>query len=133
MTGYEDGKLLKLKGSFARVQNYAYLSQHGEGNLSSSLLRHVRFGHLNYNSLRLLRKNGFFGFPTIPNNMNKCDACILGKYSKQPFQESKFRICRQLELVHFDLCGPMPIRFVNGNRYLGTFFMNSPECLGYTC
>ena len=26
MTGYEDGKLLKLKGSFARVQNYAYLS-----------------------------------------------------------------------------------------------------------
>ena len=31
-TGYEDGKLLKLKGSSARVQNYAYLSQHGEGN-----------------------------------------------------------------------------------------------------
>ena len=26
MTGYEDGKLLKLKGSSARVQNYAYLS-----------------------------------------------------------------------------------------------------------
>ena len=25
MTGYEDGKLLKLKGSSARVQNYAYL------------------------------------------------------------------------------------------------------------
>ena len=24
MTGYEDGKLLKLKGSSARVQNYAY-------------------------------------------------------------------------------------------------------------
>ena len=32
MTGYEDGKLLKLKGSSARVHNYAYLSQHGEGN-----------------------------------------------------------------------------------------------------
>ena len=65
MTGYEDGKLLKLKGSSARVQNYAYLSQHGEGNLSSSSLWHARFGHLNYNSLRLLRKNGVFGLPTI--------------------------------------------------------------------
>ena len=29
MTGYEDGKLLKLKGSSARVQNYAYLSHCG--------------------------------------------------------------------------------------------------------
>ena len=50
MTGYEDGKLLKLKGSSARFQNYAYLSQHGEGNLSSSSLWHARFGHLNYKS-----------------------------------------------------------------------------------
>ena len=65
MTGYKDGKLLKLKGSSARVQNYAYLSQHGEGILLSSLLWHARFGHLNYNSLRLLRKNGVFGLPTI--------------------------------------------------------------------
>ena len=24
MTGYEDGKLMKLKGSSVRVQNYAY-------------------------------------------------------------------------------------------------------------
>ena len=66
MIGYEDGKLVKLKDSSARFQNYAYLSQHGEGNFSSSLLWHARFGHLNYNSLRLLRKNGVFGFPTIP-------------------------------------------------------------------
>ena len=85
MTGYEDGKLLKLKGSSIRAQNIAYLSQHGEGNLSSSSLWHAIFGHLNYNSLCLLRKNGVFGFPTIPRKMNKCDACILGKHSKQPF------------------------------------------------
>ena len=81
MTGYEDGKLLKLKGSSARIQNYAYLSEHGEGNMSSSSLWHARFGHLNYNNLRLLRKNGVFGFPTIPKEKNKCDACILGKHS----------------------------------------------------
>ena len=79
MTGYEDGKLLKLKGSSARVQKYAYFSQHGEGNLSSRLLWHARFGHLNYNSLHLLRKNGVFGFPTIPKEKSKCDACILDK------------------------------------------------------
>ena len=66
----------------------------------SSSLWHARFGHLNYNSLRLLRKNGVFGFPTIPKEKNKCDACILGKHSELPFHESNFRasvrrnICR---------------------------------------
>jgi hypothetical protein len=121
MTGYEDGKLLKLKGSSARVQNYAYLSQHGEGNMSSSSLWHARFGHLNYNSLRLLRKNGVFGLPTIPKEKNKCDACILGKHSKLPFHESNFRASRKLELVHSDLCGPMPTPSANGNKYFMTF------------
>ena len=121
MTVYEDGKLLKLKGCFATVQNFAYMSQLEEGNLSSSVLWHARFGHLNYNSLRLLKKNGVYGLPTIPKRRNKCDACILGKHSKQSFQESKFRVCRKLELVHYNLCFPMPIPSTNGNKYLVTF------------
>ena len=92
-----------------------------KGNVSSSLLWHARFGHLNYNSLRLSRKNGVYGFPTIPNQRNKCDACILGKRSTQPFQESKFIACRKLELIHSDLCGPMPIPSAYGNECLMTF------------
>ena len=82
MTGYEDGKLLKLKGCSTTVQNFAYMSHLEKGNVSSSLLWHARFGHLNYNRLRLLRKNGVYGCPTIPKQRNKCDACILGKHSK---------------------------------------------------
>ena len=46
---------------------------------------HGIFGNLNYNRLCLLRKNVVYGFPTIPKHRNKCDACILGKHSKQPF------------------------------------------------
>ena len=53
--------------------------------------------------------------------MNKCDACILGKHSKQSFQKYKFRACRKLELVHSELCGPTPIPSANGNKYLMTF------------
>ena len=82
MTGYEDGKLLKLKGCSATVQNFAYMSQLEEGNLSSSLLWHARFSHLNYNRLFLLTKNGVYDFPTIPKQENKSDACLLGKHSK---------------------------------------------------
>ena len=92
-----------------------------EGNLSSSLLWHARFGHLNYNNVRLLRNNGVYVLPTIRKQRNKCDACIIGKHSNHPFQESKFRACRKLELIHYDLCGPMSIPYTNGNKYLMTF------------
>ena len=85
MTEYEDRKFLKLKGCSETIQNFSYMSQLEEGNTSSSLLCHTRFGHLNYNILRLLRKNGVYGLPTIPKQSNKCDACVLGKHSKQPF------------------------------------------------
>jgi hypothetical protein len=60
--GWEDEKLLKLKGTSTWTLNYIYLSHHDEGTLSSSLLWHDRFGHINYYSLCMLNKNGFFWF-----------------------------------------------------------------------
>ena len=51
MTGVEDGRLLKLKGTFACAQNFAYHAHQNEGTLSSSLLWHAIFGHINYGSL----------------------------------------------------------------------------------
>jgi hypothetical protein len=66
MTGMEDGRPLKLKGTFAHTQNVAYLSHHDASIMPSSFLGHPRFGHINYDSLRLLRKNGVSGLPTIP-------------------------------------------------------------------
>ena len=62
MTEYEEGKLLKLKGSSTRAPNFAHLSRHEEGTLESNILWHARYGHLNYN-LPLLKKNGVSGFP----------------------------------------------------------------------
>jgi hypothetical protein len=73
MTRMEDGRLLKLNGTSVHTQNVAYLSHHNEGIISSSLLWHAKFGHINYDSLRLLRKNGIFGFPTIPRKLKQCD------------------------------------------------------------
>jgi transposase InsO family protein len=68
-----------------------------------------------------LRKNGAFGFPTIPRKLKHCDACILGKHNKQPFHYSTSRACRKIELIHSNLCGPMLVPSVNGNTYIMTF------------
>jgi hypothetical protein len=82
MTEKEDGRLLKLNGTSSHTHNVAYLFDHDEGIMSSSLLWHARFGHINNDSLCLLRKNGVSGLPIIPRKVKQCDACILGKHNK---------------------------------------------------
>ena len=54
--------------------------------------------------------------PTIPRNLKQCDACILGKHSKQPFHDSTSKAFRKLESIHYDLCGPIHGPSVNGNK-----------------
>ena len=81
MTGVEDNKLLKLNGTSSNSHNSANLVQHNS-NLSSSLLWHARFGHINYDSLRIMKQKGVQALPTIPRQLSTCDACILGKHSK---------------------------------------------------
>jgi hypothetical protein len=115
MTRWEDDKLLKLKGTSTWAQNFAYLSHHDEGTLSSSLLRHTRFGHINYDSLCLLKKNGVFG-------LKQCEACVFCKHNKHHFHDSTSRAHRKVELIYSDLCGTMPLPYAFGNRYLMTFY-----------
>jgi hypothetical protein len=69
MTGWEDEKLLKSKGTYAGEQFFAHLSHDDEGALLYSLLWHTRFGKINYDSLPMLNKNGVFCFPTIQRNL----------------------------------------------------------------
>jgi hypothetical protein len=68
-----------------------------------------------------MKQQGIQGLPTIPRNISPCNACILGKHCKQPFYGSTSRASRKLGLIHSDLCGPMPVQFANGNKYLLTF------------
>jgi hypothetical protein len=121
MTGIEDGSLLKLNGTSSHTHTVAYLSHHDLGIIPYSLLWHALFGHINYDSLRLLRKSGVSGLPTIPRKLKQCDACILVKHRKQPFHDSSSRACRRIELIHSDLCVLMPIPYANENTYIMTF------------
>jgi hypothetical protein len=49
MTGVEEDKLLKLKGTSSFQSNSILLAQHSD-TLSSSLLWQACFGHINYDS-----------------------------------------------------------------------------------
>lgn len=91
--------------------------------MASQEVWHRRLGHLNHRSMQLLNKGMATGI-TYSNNSNfeKCVACVMGKQTRLPFPKKSFnRATDILELVHTDLCGPMPCSSFSGSRYILTF------------
>ena len=88
-----------------------------------SWLWHLRYGHLGYAGLNLLSsKRMVDGLPRVGNSCDKCEACILGKQHRLPFNSKNFRRVRYpLELVHVDLLGPMQITFIGRSTYFIIF------------
>ena len=75
----------------------------------SSKLWHLRYEHHGFAGLNMLSmKRMVDGFPSIVDSYDKCKACILGKQHRLPFNSINSRRAKApLELVHFDLVGPM--------------------------
>lgn len=109
MIGIEEERLLKLQRTSVDAKKCAYSSQYNEGTFTSSRLCHARFGHLNYDNIHFLKRNGVIGLPTIPRKLKQYYACILGKHRKQTFHDFVSRACRKIALIHSYLCGSLPI------------------------
>ncbi|XP_063372553.1 uncharacterized protein LOC134660703 [Cydia amplana] len=53
---------------------------------------------------------------------DKCEACLKGKMATKPFPKaSSSRTTQPLQLIHSDVCGPLPEASWGGARYLVTF------------
>jgi hypothetical protein len=62
------------------------------------------------------------GLPSLPLVPQTCDACIMGKQHRHPIPKlSLTSTTKSLELVHSDLCGPLPHKSLIGSRYILTF------------
>ena len=98
--GEEEGGLYKLK-------------RHPETSLvhestSSSELWHRRLAHINYKELPCVRKVAT-GLPYLKiDHEGTCKGCARGKNIKNPFPKSETNTKGTLELIHSDVCGPMP-------------------------
>ena len=88
-----------------------------------SKLWHLKYEHLGLTGLNLLSKKRMVdGFPSIVDSYDKCEACILGKQHRLPFNSENSRRARApLELVHSDLVGPMQTTSIGGSTYFMTF------------
>jgi hypothetical protein len=106
MTSYEDGKLLRMKGKvIPRHSNFVGTVSTG---ISPIILWYVRYGHLNFESLSQLQKEGMVkGLPTFKKENSKFEACICGKHSRESFPTSSCCANKWLQLVHNDVFGPL--------------------------
>jgi hypothetical protein len=91
-------------------------------------LWHRRFGHLGFGNLRpLSSENRVTGFPEgiknyewRPVHKALCKTCLIAKQTQLPYRTSASICTRPLQLVHMDVCGPMPKVAMNGERYFVT-------------
>ncbi|KAL8102842.1 hypothetical protein AgCh_027386 [Apium graveolens] len=88
-----------------------------------SRLWHSRQGHINFQSMLLMSRNGMArGLPDFTNPRNVCKGCLVSKQVRRPFpSQTDFTAKKYLELVHGDICGPISPPTLSGNKYFQLF------------
>ena len=78
---------------------------------------------MNFGGLKLLHTmNMVKGFPLIDKPERACEGCIFGKQHRETFSvRNSYSTHTLLEIVHFDICGPMQTSSVGGCNYFLTF------------
>ncbi|KAH9779126.1 hypothetical protein KPL71_007607 [Citrus sinensis] len=86
-------------------------------------LWHMRLGHVSYSKLSaMVKKSMLKGLPQLDVRTNTvCAGCQYGKAHQLPYEESKFKAKKPLELIHSDVFGPVKQPSIGGMRYMVTF------------
>nr|GEX95923.1 retrovirus-related Pol polyprotein from transposon TNT 1-94 [Tanacetum cinerariifolium] len=88
---------------------------------NKSWLWHRRLNHLNFGTINdLARKDLVRGLPRLKFEKDHlCSACRLKKSRKATHQPKMINtIMEVLHTLHMDLCGPLRVQSINGNKYV---------------
>ena len=81
----------------------------------------MRISHINYKALPYVRKvvTGLLYLNIY--HEGTCKGCARGRNIKNPFPKSETKTKGTLELIHCDVCGPIPSIYLSGYEYYVTF------------
>ncbi|CAN1352537.1 Retrovirus-related Pol polyprotein from transposon TNT 1-94, partial [Linum perenne] len=82
---------------------------------------HARLGHLNFKSLKLMKRMNLLPKLVMNNVPVKCPVCIEAKFSKKSFKSVAKRTSFPLELIHSDLADFKGTESKGGKHYYITF------------
>jgi hypothetical protein len=97
--------------------------------VESPELWHRRLGHEGYENLAKMAEEELVSGLRVSGKAFRekktlvCEPCILGKQTRESFPKESVseESTEPLQLVHMDVCGPMPKASKGGSRYLATF------------
>ena len=108
----------------ARTQVHAASARYG----AKLCIWHERFGHAAVNTIIELAASGNVQGLSILGNPKQdaeesdvCLGCALGKIHRSPFPSVNNKHVKKGALIHSDICGPIQVQSVGGNKYLVTF------------
>jgi hypothetical protein len=105
-----------------RTANLSQPYAQNASTMNETMVWRTRFGHLPFQSLRLLQKNSMVkGLPIFKEQIPPCESCILGKHKRTSFPHSSNQAKQHLELLHTHLCGSMKTESIGGSFYFLTF------------
>lgn len=119
--GIRCGNLFKLlcKVTVTEVNSVTFPIAETQVNEVNSLqLWHERLGHLNKQHVKKLLNS--LGIKVKPED-EFCEACVMGKQHRLPFQSRQQRAKYVGHLIHTDVCGPMEETSMGGSRYFVCF------------
>ncbi|UYV74758.1 hypothetical protein LAZ67_12000832 [Cordylochernes scorpioides] len=93
-------------------------------NKNCLMLWHDRLGHRNIESIKKIQNENLARGLSLNNcsHSTDCVQCIQGKLTETPFpKKTEYRATETLQLVHSDICGPLPTNSLSGKRYFITF------------
>ena len=129
-TGSLIDKLYKLDCELAAtehnsIQHTALVSENTDLDLW-----HQRMGHLCEQQLKHMVNKGLATGIKFrkASGLSFCEGCVEGKMHRTPFQSVGVRSTRKLQLVHSDVCGPMPVESLGGQKYFVTFIDDYSRC-----
>jgi hypothetical protein len=89
--------------------------------LKTRELWHRRLAHINYKALPYICK-AVTGLPELKGDHEGVyNGCAQGKNIKNPFPKRDNKAEGVLELIHSDVCGPMPSSSISGYVYYVSF------------
>jgi hypothetical protein len=111
--GNEENGLYKLKGHSEAAMTHAIEN--------SCELWHRRLAHINYKALPYICKV-VIGLPELKgDHKGVCNGCAQGKNIKNPFPKRDNKTEGVLELIHSDVCGPIPSSSISEYVYYVSF------------
>jgi hypothetical protein len=116
----EDVVVIGTKGGLYKLKG------HSDVALTHSIespceLWHRRLAHINYKALPYVSKV-VTGLPEFKvDREGVCKGCAQGKNIKNPFPKSDSKTKGILELIHSNICGPMPSTSLSGHVYYVSF------------